>query len=212
MADRSFFYKGPRIYKAGLRLIHGKKLNERYAYISKEIGERKSALEPACGPALLPDFLHPSCQYKGFDINERFVNYAQQMGLDVVLGDVTNIPPYTPADVVVLCDALHHMGPENEKATLENSLNSSKQQLIICDPFKDHYLTMLPKWLPGAERILESWYNFIEKDGNNQVKLKNIRARKELEELMMGGFGIIPKGVRREIKNIGEDLIVTYHL
>jgi len=212
MNKRSFFYKGPRRYKAGLRLIHGKKLDERYNYISEQIGQQKSVLEPACGPALLPPFLHSTCSYKGFDINEQFVQYAQRNGIDVTLGDATDPNSYASSDVVVLCDALHHMGSENEKVVLKHSLNSAKQQLIICDPFKDYYMAMLPKWLPGANRILTEWYNYIEQDGNNQVRLENIRTRIELEELMMEGFGIIPREVKRDLRNIGEDLIVTYHL
>lgn len=212
MANKSFFYSGSRIYKAGLRLIHGKKLDERYSYISEQIGQQRSVLEPACGPALLPQFLQGGCTYKGFDINEKFVHYAQRKGLNVNLGNATDSNLYSLSDVVVLCDALHHMGPENEKVVLEHSLNFAKQQLIICDPFKDYYMAMLPKWLLGAENLLETWYNYIEKDGNNQVRLKNIRTRKELEELMMEGFGIIPKEIKRDLKNIGEDLIVTYHL
>lgn len=212
MDKKSFFYKGPRIYKAGLRLIHGKKLDERYSIIAQQIGEQKSVLEPACGPALLPDFLHPSNNYSGFDINEKFVQYAQQNGLNVTLGNATDLNSYSSSDVVVLCDALHHMGPKNEKLVLENSLNSAKQQLIVCDPFKSYYLEMLPKWLPGAESLLETWHNYSEKDGNNQVRWDNIRTRKELEDIMMEGFGIIPKEVKRDLKNIGEDLIVTYHL
>lgn len=212
MNERSFFYKGPRIYRIGLRLIHGRKLDERYSYISQQIGEQKKVLEPACGPALLPDFLHPSNNYLGFDINEKFVQNAQQRGLNVSLGDATDSSSYSSSDAVVLCDALHHMGPENEKSVLENSLNSAKQQLIVCDPFKDYYLEMLPQWFPGAKKLLENWYNYIEKDGNNQVRLANIRTRKELEEIMMEGFGIVPNGVKRELKYIGEDIIVTYHL
>ena len=73
MANKSFFYKGPRIYKFGLWLIHGKNLGERYKYIAQQIGNAKSVLEPACGPALLPDFLNPGISYSGFDINEVFV-------------------------------------------------------------------------------------------------------------------------------------------
>lgn len=212
MDQRSFFYSGPRIYQLGLKLIHGSNLNERYNYISDQIGRERSVLEPACGPGLLPEFLDPSNYYHGFDINERFIQYAKKKGLDVHLGDANDASSYSSSDVVVLCDALHHMGLDNERAVLERSLNSAIQKLIICDPFKDYYLQMFPQWFPGARQFLENWYDYIERDGSNQVRLRNIRTRKELEEVMMAGFGIIPKGVKRDLKNIGEDLIVTYHL
>jgi hypothetical protein len=212
MVNRSFFYSEPRIYIAGLRLLHGKNLDKRYEYISEKIGQQKTVLEPACGPALLPKFLQTGCEYRGFDINERFVRYAQGNELNVNLGNVEELKYYSQSDAIVICDALHHIGLYQEKTVLENSLKFAKQQLIICDPFKDYYMKAIPKWFPGAENTLEKWYNYIEKDGNNKVELKNVRTKKELEEAMMEGFGIIPREVKRELKNIGEDLIITYYL
>jgi hypothetical protein len=210
MGKRSLFYAGPRIYKVGLRLIHGKQLDQRYEYIAKQIGKNKSVLEPACGPALIPNYLDASNSYSGFDINEKFVQYARDKGLDVQQGNAKDASFYKSSDIVVLCDALHHIVPE--MSVLEHSLNSAQQKLIICDPFKDQYLKMLPGWLPGSFRLLSAWYDYVEKDGNNQVRLEKIRMKKELQEVMMAGFGVIPNTAKRNIQEIGEDLIVTYHL
>ena len=212
MAERSFFYQGAEMYKLGLRLIHWNNLSKRYEYISGKIGQNKTILEPACGPALLPKFLDKSNNYKGFDINEKFIWHAQKKGINVCIGNALDISSYQQSDVVVLCDALHHIGLGNEKKVLENCLNSAKEMVIICEPFKDYYLKLLPSWFPKGQTILRKWYDYIEKDGNNQVRLENVRTRKELEESMLEGFGVIPKGVKRNIKNIGEDLIITYYL
>ncbi|MFH1071981.1 MAG: class I SAM-dependent methyltransferase [Nanoarchaeota archaeon] len=212
MVQRSLFYQSPWIYRAGLLLIHGKHLDERYKYIADQIGKGKSVLEPACGTALLPDYLDKSCTYTGFDKNERFVRHAQKKSLHVNVGNALDPAMYTPCDTAVFCDALHHIGLSNELSAIERALHAASQQLIICEPFKDRYLGLLPNWIPGSQKVLETWFDYIEKDGNNQVRLKDIRMRKELEEIMMEGYGIIPPQVRREINNIGEDLIVTYHL
>lgn len=212
MKKRSFFYKNPVVYEVGLKLIHGKNLSKRYNYISERIGGKKTVLEPACGPALLPNYLDSTCSYSGFDINEQFINHGKNKNLNVFLGDAIDFKSYARSDVVILCDALHHMGPENEKILLEHSLNSATRQLIICDPFKNSFLDELANWLPGIRYLFSTWFNYMEKDGNNQVKLENIRTRKELEELMIDGFGVIPKQTKKEIKHIGSDLIAIYYL
>jgi hypothetical protein len=211
MTPRSILYKNPRIYLAGLKLFHRRQFDERYRYISEQIGEGKSVLEPACGPAILPGYLHPSNSYHGFDINGQFVLYAQGKGWDVTLGNALDSNAYIKSDVVVFCDSLHHMGPDNEKLVMEKSLKSAKQNLIVCEPFKGRNLEKLLQ-IPGAKFLLEGWFNYSEKDGHNQVRLEHIRTRKELEASMMDGYGVIPNSAKRELKNIGGDLIVTYHL
>lgn len=200
------------MYELGLQLIHWNNLIRRYSFISEKIGKNKTVLESGCGTALSYKYLDPSNIYRGFDNNEIFIDFAQKNGINAYLGNALDSNSYTKSDVVVLCDCLHHFGLENEKKVLENSLNATKEMLIICDPFKDYYLKLFPKWLTMGQRILKTWYNYIEKDGNNQVKLENVRTRKELEEAMLQVFGVINKETKKEIINIGEDLIVTYHL
>jgi hypothetical protein len=212
MARRSIFYSRPWIYKAGLRLIHGKNLDRRYRLIADRIGPGQSVLEPACGPALLPDYLPDPRLYSGFDINERFVAHAQKKGIDAVVGDARDPDCYRISDAVVLCDALHHIGPDEEKQVLEFSLNSALRRLIVCEPSKDDYCSSWPNRLPGGKKLMERYYDYIEKDGNNNARLANVRMRKELEEAMMEGFCVVPKGITRKLDCIAQDIIVTYTL
>ncbi len=212
MGKRSLFYRWANIYKAGLKLIPGKKFDEKYHYIVNEIGKADSILEPACGPALIPNYLKNGCKYKGFDINERFIKHAQKKGIDVWVGNALNPETYLESDVVVLCDAIHHIGISHEKQVVEYSLNSAKHKLIICEPFKDNYISMFPNLIPGGKKFLEWWFNYIEKDGSNKVKLDDFKSKKELKEMMMEGYGIIPKVTKKDFCEIGENIIVSYHL
>lgn len=212
MKKRSFFYKSPLVYNFGLKLTHGENLGKRYDYISRQIGERKTVLEPACGPALLPDYLGSGCFYSGFDINGKFVKHAREKGWKVFVGDALDGRSYAPADAVVLCDALHHVGPENEKIILENSLRAARRLLVVCEPFSDFYLDRFPALLPGGRRLLAAWFDYAEKDGANRSKLENIRPKEKLKSLMEAGFGLVPEGAEREIKKIGSDLIASYWL
>jgi len=212
MGKRSFFYKGPRIYKALLRLSQGKNWKRRYKIIAQKIGKNKIVLEPACGPAPLTDFLDKSCSYKGFDINENFIKYLKKRGFKAKVGNAFNSKYYSKADVVVLCDVLHHFGPADEKKVIKLCINSAKEKLIICEPFKDYLLKNFPAWFPGARTFLEKVHDYVDKDGYNQAKLKNLKMKNELRKIMMDGFGVIPKNAKREISESWEDLIATYYL
>lgn len=212
MGKRSFFYKGPKIYKTGLILLHGKKIDERYTYISSQVGFEKTVLEPACGPGILASFLFPDTTYRGFDINEKFVNYAKERNLDVYFGDATNQNSYCLADVVVLCHALHHLGEENEKEVIKYCSESAKKKLIVCEPFRDYYLQTFPELIPGKDAFLKKWFNYIKRDGINKVTFENIRTKNELENMMNEGFNIIPNDVKKDLKNIEDELVITYHL
>ncbi|MFH1510872.1 MAG: hypothetical protein ABIF10_04210 [Candidatus Woesearchaeota archaeon] len=212
MAKRSIFYSDPRIYKLGLLLIHGKNLSTRYEYISSQISENACVLEPGCGPALLKGYLDKSCHYKGFDLNSDFVWHCNQNSLDVYLADALDKRNYFPSDVVVLCDFVHHIGHSKEKLLIQNSLSAARHMLIICDPFKDTLLKNFPAWVPGLHFLVHKWYNHIEQDGCNSPKLQETRWKRDLEEVMMDGFDVVPRTAKRNIKEIGEDLIVTYSL
>lgn len=211
MTKKSFFYNNPLIYKIGLKIFHGKTLKKRYKLISEKIGKNKTVLEPACGPGSLFKYLDSSTKYSGFDINKKFVKYAKKKGLNVYLGNAYDITSYSKSDVVILSDALHHMGLKNEMTLLQYSLKNAKEMLIICDPFKKDYFKKF-NWIPGIDKIMKIIYNYIEKDGNNKVDYENIRTEKKLRKDMEEGFGIIPKKCKREIYQIKEFLIVIYYL
>ncbi|MGV8162245.1 MAG: class I SAM-dependent methyltransferase [Candidatus Nanoarchaeia archaeon] len=218
MSLKSPFYWNAQLYKLGLKIVHGKNLAERYQYIANQIGTNKKVLEPACGPAILAEYLSDSCEYKGFDINPSFVKYAKKKGLNVQQGNAIDLTIYNTlcenksSDIVVIIDSLQHVNPEEEFDLLINSHILAKEKLIICTPFKDFYLELLPNWIPEKEKMLEKYFNYIERDGTTNVKLENVRTRKQLEIEMINGFDKLIPYKKLELTNIGEDLIATYSL
>lgn len=209
----NFIYRSPVLYKAMLQLVHGKHLKKRYQQIAEELDGAGSVFEPLCGPALLPKFLDEGTSYSGFDINPRFVKYAQKKGHKVWEGDARNAEAYqVQADGAVLVDALHHIQPYLEQQkVVERSAEAADKKLVICEPFGDRYFAMIKKF-PFLRKLAEWAYNWIERDGSNQVRFSEIRSKSQLEDMMDDGFGVL-KGVEKKIRQIGpEDLIVTYYL
>jgi len=219
MVERSLFYSSSFWYKLGLLLVHGKKnLKERYEYIASKIEIGDDVLEPLCGPAILPDYLNKDFKYKGFDLNQDFIEYAQKKykrkdNIEIMLGSALDPDNYKSIDVVVFCDALQNLGLEKEKKAINYAYCIAKKKVIICEPFKDLYLKrlcLIPN--PLKYNMLEKYFDFIQRDGINEIKLMNIRTEQELKQDMDNGFDIIPNKVKRDYCKVHENMIVTYYL
>ncbi len=171
-------------------------------------GKHATVLEPCCGPAPIIDFLDKNTSFSGFDINHVFIDSLKEKGIDAKKRDAMDLESYKKADVVLLCDALHHIAPKNQKQLIENSYRSAKKKLIICDPYRIDN--------PGENRLKKKISGFVhdymDKDGSNQVRLEDIRTKDELMQQMESGFGVVPPKVEKTIKTIGKDLIVTYDI
>jgi len=115
-----------------LKILHGRSLKRRYEVIAKEIGESKRVFEPGCGTCLIYPHLHSGCEYEGWDLNERFVDYNIKKGRRVYQKNIFDFDDYPPNDVIILCDMLHHIVPRHNdliKTALEKT-----QKLIISEP------------------------------------------------------------------------------
>ena len=80
---KSIPYQFPKIYNLFLRAVDKGLTEQKYQYLAKIIGKNKTVFELGCGTALLADYLHPTCNYSGWDLNENFVNYCRSKGLKV---------------------------------------------------------------------------------------------------------------------------------
>ena len=206
MSGKSIFYKFPLLYIWGLKWIHKSNFSKRYQYISSVVREGDLVLEPGCGPAILADFLPQGSYYKGFDANQDFVNHARKRYPGVVsLGDVLDFNNYCNATVVVVCDVLHHINPVDRKKFIQNCYRSAEDMLIICDPGKK--MNHTPNILYPIWKHLTEW---SEKDGTNNFKYEHFLTRDQLLDQIDNGFGIIPSSVKREVKEIGDDIIAIY--
>ena len=163
-------YQSPILYEFSLRMIHGKKLWRRYAYIAKNIKKGSSVLDIGCGTGILGRQLNKKCRYKGIDLNKSFINYALKKGLDVSVHDIFNFKSYLKKfNVIVVCDVLHHIYPKH-KIFLENIKNYA-DKIILCEPY-DISQAYENK---GYIRFLEKMKTFLvilDSDGYNPLRLK----------------------------------------
>ena len=206
MSGKSIFYKFPLLYIWGLKWIHKSNFVKRYRYISSVVRKGDLVLEPGCGPSILADFLPLGSFYKGFDANQDFVNHSRKRHPGVSLGDVLNFNNYCIAAVVVVCDVLHHINPVDRKKFIQNCYRSADNMFIICDPGKK--MNHMPNYLYLIWKRITEW---SEKDGTNNFKYEQYLTRDELIDEIDNGFDIIPSSVKREIKEIGDDIVAIFY-
>ena len=206
MSGKSIFYRFPLLYIWGLKWIHKSNFSKRYQYITSFVREGDLVLEPGCGPAILADFLPQGSSYQGFDTNRNFVNHAKKRHSRVSLGDVLDPNDYCKATAVVVCDVLHHIKPADRKKLIQNCYRSADEIFIICDPGKK--INHKPNILYPVWKRLTEW---SERDGTNNFKYEYFLTRDQLFDEIDNGFGIIPSSVKREVKEIGDDIIAIFY-
>lgn len=158
----SLAYRYPQLYDLLVRIIHGKSLEQRYKIIGEEVGEHKKVFELGCGTAMVYPFLHNSCEYEGWDLNERFLAFCRRRGITVSKKDVFDFKDYPDNDVILICDLLHHLAPNHERLVI-GALERSKK-VIISEPARS---LKPPKMIKPL--VLLSNYLVFDYDGINQL-------------------------------------------
>jgi len=202
---KSPLYSNSYIYTLGLILLHKGTFFRRYRHMAAYVHDNESVLEPGCGPAIFAKFLPKSVAYRGFDANGSFIDHAAQKGLNVVLGNALDPASYSPADVVMLCDVLHHLPPSERQKCIAFCWQAAKRLLIICEEGRPDSSAGGPFYW-----INKKWCEFIEKDGTNNPKFEEVWTKGALREYMEKGFDVVPSSTQNKIKEVGEDLIITY--
>lgn len=205
MSKKSIFYKNPWLYINGLKLIHGENFAKRYQYMASFAKKSDLVLEPACGPAILASYLPPGYNYCGFDTNEDFINYALKKERNVYIGNVLDPTKYRLADVIVACDVLHHLNPNDRRIFINNCFTYTKRVFIICEPAKlDNTRASL---LSSINNRLTEW---SEKDGTGNFKTEFFLTKHQLLDQITNGFDVISASINRTIECVGEDIITVY--
>ena len=206
MITRSIFYRYPALYIFGLKWIHKSNFNRRYQFISRFVHEGDRILEPGCGPGILPDFLPQGSHYRGFDTNPDFIQHARKGDSEFSIGNVLDSDSYSKAEVVVVCDVLHHIDPMDRERFIKNCFNSAEKMLIICDPGKK--AEQSKRIFPEFRMRLTEW---AERDGTNIVRAGHFMSHEQLLTAIENGFGVIPPATKREFVEIGEDIITIFY-
>jgi SAM-dependent methyltransferase len=113
--------------------LHGRSLRKRYELIARAIGEKKRVFEPGCGTCLIYSYLHDGCEYEGWDLNERFINYNIKSRRRVFQKNMFDFNDYPPNDVIILSDLLHHVVPRHEDL-IKMSLQKTTRLIVSETP------------------------------------------------------------------------------
>ncbi len=134
-------YLSPRIYNLWQKIVERER-EALYRKISKLIGKNKKVFELGSGPGFLYFYLQKGCTYIGWDLNKRFVSYAQKRGIKVERKDIFNFKEYPESDVIVICNLLHHIFPK-DKILIKKALKKTKK-LIVLEPYRISRVDFLP--------------------------------------------------------------------
>lgn len=207
MFKKSLIYQNSFFYFLGLKLFHKCDSPKRDKYIASLVKKGETVLEPACGPANLANSLPTGINYIGFDLNESFISYAKKRRLNVYLGNVLKKNSYQKADVVIVCDTLHHIKLRDRKEFIENSYFHAKRLFIFCDCVKETRGLLRKIMRPLNGRLFE----FLDKDGVNEPKYDEMYNEEQLKKQIEDGFGTISKNTRRKVRRFGCDMLAIFY-
>ena len=199
-------YRSPRLYRLSLNMFHGRKKNSVFLGVAEKVGKGKSVLDVGCGPAVLGEYVDPSCEYRGMDMNPDFVKFSQEKGFDVRLGNGFEDSSYTDADVVTVCNVLHHLEPEKVDDFLGTAYKHAGEKLIVAENY-----AVGNKKLGPFKKVFGFFYDMIDRDGVSDGHFDHVPTKEQLLEYAQKGFGAVPSDVQREISENGRNVTVVYH-
>lgn len=185
---RSPLYWSGHVYHAGIKLMHGKALKDRYRYIANFSGD--SVIDVGCGTGMLADYLPKDNEYLGIDLNENFLRLARKHGRNVMRQDALTFDRFDEFDCCVIMDLLHHINPRHEEF-LERVMRDIRKRVIICEPFE----------IPSRDPITRKLNQIIDNDGTN--KPEEWMKKEELREFYEGYNP-------RFMKEFGKAVIAVY--
>jgi hypothetical protein len=175
-----------------LKLYHGKSLAERYRLISGAIGKNKRVLEIGSGVCMLAGFLDRSNSYVGLELNQAFINYATKKGIEVIRAGAFDFDKYPKANVIVLCDVLHHIYPKH-KVLLDKMLKKART-VICCEPAGEHILVAMFDY---------DGINSIKRDSGPLAWAAEFRSKERL-------IGFFKNNGAKTTRTIGKDVIAVF--
>ena len=133
----SLVYNNIHIYRIIMNLLYGLKYKKRFDNIIKLLNENdKRILELCFGDIYIAEYAKKSDkEWKGYDINEKFIEYASKKGFNAINKNIFEIDKLDNNDVVIIVGSLYHFN-ERIDILLEKMLNSTKK-VIISEPIKN---------------------------------------------------------------------------
>lgn len=207
MFKKSLIYKNAYFYLLSLKLLHKCDISLRNKFIAGLVNKGETVLESGSGPGTLADSFASDVHYLGFDLNKDFISYGLKKGWNLYLGDVLKETSYKKADVVVVCDMMHHVKIKERQKLIKLSYANAKRMFIFCECTLEIEGLLRKLIYPITSRVFE----FLDKDGINEPKYKDVYTKRQLRKEIEEGFGVIPKNKKRKIKQFGCDLLAVFY-
>jgi len=121
-----------------MRVLYGRHYASRYQEIAALIPEGATVLDLCCGPAqLYRGYLRSKkVEYRGLDINQRFIKQLQSENADGQVWDVREDKQLPPADYVLMQASLYHFLPDTQPI-VDRMLEAARRQVIIAEPIRN---------------------------------------------------------------------------
>jgi SAM-dependent methyltransferase len=158
---QSVFYRHPLLYELGIHFLYLNKLK----ILKKIVGHGQSVFEPACGFGRMKKYLYPDCAYSGIDLNDKFISFGRKKNRDIQLGDILNEENYRRADIILLCDILHHLQMPEIHRLFQIAGKFAKRIVIIEPTFvalaarKNSFSHLLGKLMTRVDWMSREEYN-----------------------------------------------------
>jgi SAM-dependent methyltransferase len=178
---QSIFYRHPLLYDLGIHFLYLNRLK-----ILKEIvGRGMSVFEPACGFGRMKKYLYEDCLYSGIDLNDKFVSFGRKKYRNIRVGDIRDEKNYSTADIILLCDILHHLKmPEIHQ--LFQIAGKFAKKIVIIEPT---FVAIAAK-KNVLSRLLGKFMTRMDSDGFNEIT--HWMSKDEYQELFASLNTIIP--------------------
>jgi len=178
---QSVFYRYPLLYELGIHFLY---LN-RLKIVKEIVGHGVSVFEPACGFGRMKKYIYPDCTYAGIDLNEKFVSFGRKKNRDIHVGDILREENYRPADIILLCDILHHLQtPELHR--LFRIAGKFAKKIVIIEPT---FVALAAK-KNTLSQLLGKLMTRVDSDGFNEIT--HWMSREEYQELLFSLNAVIP--------------------
>jgi hypothetical protein len=178
---QSVFYRHPLLYDLGIHFLYFNRLK-----ILKEIvGHDMTVFEPACGFGRMKQYLYPDCTYSGIDLNEIFVSFGRKKNRNIHLGDILKEENYRSADIILLCDILHHLQMPEIHSMFQIAGKFAKKIIIIEPTF-----VAIAAKKNLFSQLLGKFMTRVDSDGFNEIT--HWMSRDEYQDLFASLNAVIP--------------------
>jgi SAM-dependent methyltransferase len=134
----SFIYRSRAGYELVMMALYRRHYFGRYKAVAELIPWGAEVLELCCGPGILyRRYLRKKdVQYRGVDINKKFVEDLVDQGISAEEWDLRAARPLPSAEYVIMQASLYHFLPD-ASPMLDRMLEAARKAVIVAEPIRN---------------------------------------------------------------------------